>query len=97
MHFVAGISNYVGGDGSHLRYRNLTSDSVQVKVEEDTTHDGETKHTSEVVDYLAVPGSGDLTAQVYVTGSADETKHYYAGGQRVALRDDGWDVAIVPG
>ena len=34
----------------------LTTSGVQVKIEEDTTQDSETGHTSEVVTYLAIEG-----------------------------------------
>ncbi|MCP4593679.1 MAG: hypothetical protein GY842_23330, partial [bacterium] len=82
--FVAGLATYDGGDGSYLRYdrASLTASGVQLKVEEDTTQDSETNHTTEVVSYLAVQGDGTLTVQAI-------TKYYYAAGQRVAMRRDG--------
>jgi hypothetical protein len=80
--FVAALATYGGADNAHLRYQSLTSSGVQVMVEEDTTCDTETTHTSEVVSYLALQGSGLLTARAYAASSAIVSKHYYAGGQR---------------
>jgi len=77
-------STYHGGDGIHLRYQALTASGVQVRVEEDTTDDAETDHTDEVVHYLAVAGSGTLTAEAYAPGGYVETKYYSLGGQQVA-------------
>ena len=59
---IAGISSYDGSDPSGIRYRNLSSDAVEIKVEEDQSSDIETDHTTEVVDFLAVEGSGILSA-----------------------------------
>lgn len=59
--FVAALAKYDGSDSSHLRYQSLTSASVQIKVEEDTTYDKEKNHTKEVVDYIAVAADGLLT------------------------------------
>jgi serralysin len=52
--FVASLASYDGADNAHLRYQNLVSVTVQVKVEEDTTYDSERNHANEVVHYLAV-------------------------------------------
>ncbi|HEX9736430.1 MAG TPA: trypsin-like peptidase domain-containing protein [Thermoanaerobaculia bacterium] len=62
IHFLAGIESYNGPDAAHLRYGALTSFDVQVRVEEDTTRDAETDHVGEVVAYVAIAGSGTLTA-----------------------------------
>jgi hypothetical protein len=59
--FLASPVTYNGSDNSSLRYQSLTTTTVQVKVEEDTTYDAETKHMTEVVHYLAIQGSGTLT------------------------------------
>jgi hypothetical protein len=60
--FLAAVVTTDGADSSHLRSQGLTTTSVQVKVEEDTTVDTEVTHTSEVVSYLLLGGSGTLTA-----------------------------------
>ena len=59
---MAGISSYDGADPSGLRYLNLDSNGVEIKVEEDQSQDVETDHTTEVVDFLAVEGTGILSA-----------------------------------
>ena len=63
--FVAGLATYDGTDSAHLRYKrsSLTAGGVEVMIEEDTTWDSETSHTTEVVHYLALEGDGTLTAQ----------------------------------
>ena len=59
---MAGISSYDGADPVGLRYQNRDSNGVQIKLEEDTSYDSEIGHTTEVVDFLAVEGSGILSA-----------------------------------
>lgn len=61
--FVAALATYDGGDSAHLRYSrtSLTTGGVKVMIEEDTTWDSETSHTTEVVGYLALEGDGTLT------------------------------------
>lgn len=63
--FVGGLATYDGADSAHLRYKrsSLTAAGVKMMVEEDTTWDSETGHTTEVVHYLALEGDGTLTAQ----------------------------------
>ena len=61
----ASLASYYGGDASGLRYRNLNEDRVQIMVEEDRSLDSERIHTSEIVDFLAISGDGDLTAIAY--------------------------------
>jgi hypothetical protein len=45
---VASLATYDGTDNAHLRYSrtSLTAGGVQVIVEEDTTYDTETDHTT---------------------------------------------------
>ena len=59
---MAGISSYDGADPSGIRYQNLDNNAVEIKIEEDQSYDSEIGHTSEVVDFLAVEGSGILEA-----------------------------------
>jgi serralysin len=75
--FVAGIATYDGGDGAYLRYNrtSLAASGVQVLIEEDTTADEETDHTTEVVHYLAVEGSGTLTGTA-VSGTPGGVGYY---------------------
>ncbi|EHJ10820.1 hypothetical protein CWATWH0003_4434 [Crocosphaera watsonii WH 0003] len=64
-HFFASIATYEGPDPSTLRQQNLTTNGIQVKVQEDTTLDGETNHTTEVVNYLAMEGDNGLQGTAY--------------------------------
>ena len=61
--FLASLSSYDGSDPSGLRYRNLNEDTVEIKIEEDTSFDNETVHTTETVSYLALEGEGLLVGQ----------------------------------
>ena len=63
-HFLSSLTSYNGSDSAHLRYTNLDENGVQLKIEEDTTADTETSHTVESVAYLAIGGTGALTAVV---------------------------------
>lgn len=67
-----------GVDPSHLRYQSLDGDSVQVKVGEDRYSDTELTHTPEIVGYLVVGGTGDLTA--YDQGTVQGAFTYDASG-----------------
>ncbi len=58
--FLASVATYDGGDSSGLRYRNLNGDRVNIKIEEDTSKDGETNHTTEAVNFLAISGQDFL-------------------------------------
>lgn len=62
---LASLSSFRGGDAAGLRYNNLDAAGVQLKVEEDRSLDNETWHVKETVDFLAIAGSGDLTAVAY--------------------------------
>lgn len=52
--FFANMQTFDGGDPAALRYRNLSSTSVQVKVEEEASADAEVGHTTEVVGYVVI-------------------------------------------
>ncbi len=61
----ASLASYRGVNSAGLRYSNLDSSQVQIKVEEDQSLDPEIGHVTEVVDFLAIAGSGDLSALAY--------------------------------
>ena len=66
---LASLSSVFNIDNAHLRYTNLDTVGVELKVDEDTTADAETSHTQpEPVAYLALEGSGLLTAAGLVIG-----------------------------
>ena len=61
----ASVASFYGGDASGLRYLDLNSTQARIMVEEDRSRDNEIGHTKENVDFLAIAGSGDLTAIAY--------------------------------
>ena len=61
--FLASLASHNGRDVGHLRFQDLTPESVQLKVDEDTTFDPETGHSaSESVMYMTIEGEGLVTA-----------------------------------
>lgn len=62
---LASLASFAGSNSSGLRYRNLNTSQVQLKVEEDRSLDNEIRHGNEIVDFLAIAGTGDLTAVAY--------------------------------
>jgi hypothetical protein len=60
--FLANTASYDGSDPSGLRYQDLMSTGISLKVEEDTSKDAELTHTTESLSFLALEGSGVLTA-----------------------------------
>jgi len=64
--FLGMVASYFGSDSCHLRYANLSSSSVQVKIEEDTTNDNETSHVNEDVNYLAI-GANNQTLNAFLS------------------------------
>lgn len=70
--FIADIQSTFGGDTATVRYRNLTSSSVDVKLEEERSNDDETWHKGERLGYLVVErpttdgyGAGNYGASGY--------------------------------
>ena len=61
----ASLASFYGVDSAGLRYQNLSDTQVQIILEEDTSLDSEIAHTNEIVDFLAISGTGDLTAIAY--------------------------------
>ena len=59
---LASTSSYADNDHVALRYATLTDRGVKLFAEEDTTFDTETAHTAESVSYLAIGGTGLLSA-----------------------------------
>jgi hypothetical protein len=63
-YLFASLASYDGGDPSGLRYRNNNS-QLQIMIEEDQSLDSEVNHTTEIVDFFAISGLGELTAIAY--------------------------------
>jgi len=61
---LTSLSTYDSGDNANVRYANVTSRGVQLKIEEESSFDSETVHTTEAISYLAIDGTGMLTAQL---------------------------------
>ena len=58
---LGNIATYDGPDPSGLRYQNLNNGNVQIKIEEDTSLDNETNHTTEDIHFLAIDATGTFT------------------------------------
>jgi len=67
--FIADMITINEVDTAGLRYKNLTNDSVKIKVEEETTDDKETKHKAENVGYITIyrPTIEIQTSDLYVS------------------------------
>lgn len=68
---LAGIGSYDGGDSVGIRYQNLDSERVQIRLEEDQSSDTETSHTDETVNFLAIAGEGSLTGTAHQINNDD--------------------------
>ena len=64
-HLLASLASFNGSDSAGLRYQNLSDTSVRIIVEEERSFDPEITHVNEIVDFIAVSGTGDLTATAY--------------------------------
>ncbi|MGF1540047.1 MAG: hypothetical protein ACFCU5_06280 [Pleurocapsa sp.] len=62
---LASLGSYNDGDPAGLRYRDLNSDGVAIRVQEDHSADLETGHDKEIVNFLAIEGTGELIATAY--------------------------------
>ncbi len=91
-HFIGGLSSRDGADPGDLRYdrTSLTSSGVSVKIEEDTTPDSKTEHTTEQADFLAIQGDGLLTALVQVINPLlfQTSYSYDAVGNIISITDN---------
>ena len=71
---LGSIASYDGRDPSGLRYREIggaNGSTIEIKIEEDQSFDSERRHTTEEVNFLAIEGSGVLTARSYDPMSMD--------------------------
>ncbi|MEM7550581.1 MAG: glycosyl hydrolase family 28-related protein [Bacteroidota bacterium] len=62
---LADMQGITGGDPASLRYRNLTSNSVEIKVEEETSDGDEINHNPESIGYLIFEGAGPILGTGY--------------------------------
>ena len=61
----ASLSSFYGADPAGLRYQSITPTQASIMLEEDRSRDVELDHTKESVDFLAIAGTGDITAIAY--------------------------------
>ena len=61
----ASLSSFYGADSAGLRYQSITPTQASIMLEEDRSRDSEIEHTKESVDFLAIAGTGDITAIAY--------------------------------
>lgn len=54
--FLADMQTFNGQDTAGVRYRNLTASGVEVKIEEGTSGDKETRHVDEIIGYAVIEG-----------------------------------------
>lgn len=59
---MGGIATFNGSDPVIGRWQNLTSSGLEFEAQEEQSADDETNHVNEQLDYLAIEGSGVLTA-----------------------------------
>lgn len=96
LNFLASIASYDGRDPAGIRYQNLQNNSVEIKIEEDTSADAETRHTTEIVSFLALQGEGLLQGSKAETPTADmgETGATRDVTQRPFAADSIWNTPI---
>ena len=51
---LAAMQTYGGGDTAAIRYTALTTNGFNTKIEEEQSRDGETKHNTEAIGYIAI-------------------------------------------
>ncbi len=92
---LASIATYNGTDSAGLRYRYKANDSVEIKIEEETSLDAETAHMRESLSFLAIEGSGLLEAKAYdsLTGldiavnDASENYNFSSESEEIQILD----------
>ena len=90
---LASIASFDGSDPVGLRYQSLSKAGVQMMLEEDASRDKETRHTTEDVGFLALEGSGVLTAQAYDPLNAQKSESWEGRAEAVPqlVRGNGSD------
>ena len=73
--FVGSLSNFGSSNNAHLCYHNLSTVSIDLKIEEDTTRAPEIFHEEQSVSYLVIGGQGILTS-IRTSIGDDQTKSF---------------------
>jgi hypothetical protein len=60
--FLGVVGSYAEDDSSYVQVKFPNTNGIYIRVQEDTTTDGETTHLPESVNFLAIDGSGLLSA-----------------------------------
>ncbi len=71
IHLLAALASYRDTDPACVRYRDLTSAGVTVRVQEDTAYDRETEHRTESLSYLAMVGDGPLEIEPLIVTAGE--------------------------
>ncbi|MEL6441279.1 MAG: right-handed parallel beta-helix repeat-containing protein [Cyanobacteria bacterium J06621_8] len=81
---LASIATYNGADPAGLRSSNLSSNQVDIKIEEDTSKDTEVSHNKEAVNFFAITGNDFLRGIPLSEGVFEENSEIIDEGK--------WDV-----
>lgn len=73
--FLADVQTHRGSNSVSVRYRNLSGSSVDVKLQEERSADGERRHIGERVGYLVFEGASDTLEE-----GSDTAEGYGMGG-----------------
>jgi len=77
--FLCHDDTYDGGNTCGPRWQNLSSGSVEVKIEEEQSQDSEVNHITEAVSFLAWGGAGDITTTAGASGGNPEVAERSSG------------------
>lgn len=99
---IAQMQTFDGPDTASVKMNNLSSSSVQVKIEEETNNDAELDHTSEVVGYLGFKEGPIRDINGVIVGDAIKLANVverssYAYRRNAVSRDYGVDDYVVIG
>jgi hypothetical protein len=88
--FLCHDDTYDGGNTCSARFRNNSTGSVEVFIEEEQSLDSEVGHVDEVVSYLAWGAAGDIMAQgaAAMSGGIDAGPAIDAGREMLAAGPD---------
>ncbi len=91
--FLAGMQSYNGTDPAGLRYKNLTTSNVRVRVEEEKSADAETLHGAEDVGYLLlanIPPVVPAWTEQFGTSNFDVASAMVTKGNAIVVAGETW-------
>ncbi len=83
--FIADMQTINEADPAGIRYKNLVSESVEIKIEEEQSTDRETEHVNETVGYMAISLPTILSVDAEI--SIATLKDLYSVGENIGLTD----------